>query len=123
MRTQALAELSRHQSSIGKKIIQAGVVWLAADPLRDSGADACDGAMRGYESGSAQFCSCGGSHSDVIPGFQMTGPEQWLALYNRLMAEIAAKRVPERRPRSNPRVVKRKMPHFPLKRLIPSRPP
>ncbi len=33
-------------------------------------------------------------------------------LYNRLLNDIARKRLPERRPRSNLRVVKRKMSNF-----------
>jgi len=33
-----------------------------------------------------------------------------------LLTELAAERLPPRRPRHNPRVVKRKMSNFPLKR-------
>jgi len=40
-----------------------------------------------------------------------------------LLTEIAAARLPARRPRSNPRVVKRKMSDFPLKRPEHRRPP
>jgi hypothetical protein len=46
----------------------------------------------------------------------MTAPEQLPALYQRLLQDIARKRLPQRRPRSNPRVVKRKMSNFKLKR-------
>lgn len=41
----------------------------------------------------------------------------------RLLHDIAAKRLPERRPRSNPRVVKRKMSNFKLKRAEQYQPP
>ena len=50
------------------------------------------------------------------PEFQMTAPEQLPALYQRLLRDIARKRLPPRRLRSNPRVVKRKMSKFKLKR-------
>lgn len=53
---------------------------------------------------------------DAVPEFQQVAPAQRQALYERMLREIAAKRVPERRPRSNPRVVKRKMSNFKLKR-------
>jgi hypothetical protein len=53
---------------------------------------------------------------DAIPEFQMVTPEQWPCLYARLLRDIAAGRLPERRLRSNPRVVKRKMSNFRLKR-------
>src|SRR3990172_7118979 len=53
---------------------------------------------------------------DAIPQFQQTTPEQLPELYRRLLGDIAAVRLPERRPRSNPRVVKRKMSKFHLKR-------
>jgi hypothetical protein len=46
----------------------------------------------------------------------MTTPEQLPALYQRLLQDIARKHLPERRLRSNPRVVKRKMSKFKLKR-------
>ncbi len=52
----------------------------------------------------------------AVPEFQMTAPEQLLALYQRLLRDIARKRLPLRRLRSNPRVVKRKMSNFKLKR-------
>ena len=47
----------------------------------------------------------------------MTAPEQLPALYQRLLRDIARKRLPKRRLRSNPRVVKRKMSKFKLKRV------
>jgi len=53
---------------------------------------------------------------DAVAEFQMVAPEQQGALYARLLADIAAKRLPPRRPRSNARVVKRKMSNFKLKR-------
>lgn len=52
----------------------------------------------------------------AVPEFQMTTPEQLPALYQRLLRDIGRKRLPERRLRSNPRVVKRKMSNFKLKR-------
>jgi hypothetical protein len=52
----------------------------------------------------------------AVPEFQMTAPEQLPALYQRLLRDIARKRLPQRRLRSNPRVVKRKMSNFKLKR-------
>jgi len=52
----------------------------------------------------------------AVPEFQMTAPEQLPALYQRLLRDIARKRLPPRRLRSNPRVVKRKMSNFMLKR-------
>jgi hypothetical protein len=53
---------------------------------------------------------------DAIPEFQMTTPEQWPQLYTRLLRDIADRLLPARRLRSNPRVVKRKMSNFRLKR-------
>jgi hypothetical protein len=53
---------------------------------------------------------------DAIPEFQMTTPEQLPKLYQRLLDDIARHRLPERENRSNPRVVKRKMSKFDLKR-------
>jgi hypothetical protein len=52
----------------------------------------------------------------AVPEFQMTAPEQLPALYQRLLQDMARKRLPKRRLRSNPRVVKRKMSNFKLKR-------
>jgi hypothetical protein len=54
---------------------------------------------------------------DAVPEFQQVAPAQQRALYERLLREIAAKRLPERRLRINPRVVKRKMSNFKLKRV------
>jgi len=53
---------------------------------------------------------------DAIPEFQMITPEQRPLLYTRLLRDIATGRLPGRRRRSNPRVVKRKMSKFRLKR-------
>ena len=53
---------------------------------------------------------------DAIPEFQMAVPEQHDALYRRLLGDIARQRLPEREGRTNPRVVKRKMSNFRLKR-------
>jgi hypothetical protein len=55
---------------------------------------------------------------DAMAEFQMTTPEQWPHLYQRLLKDIARYRLPERENRSNPRVVKRKMSKFKLKREI-----
>jgi hypothetical protein len=54
--------------------------------------------------------------SEAIPEFQMTAPDQLDQLYHRLLHDIATGRLPARRLRSNPRVVKRKMSKFYLKR-------
>jgi len=59
---------------------------------------------------------------DAVPEFQMVAAEQKQALYERLLQEIAAKRLPARRARSNARVVKRKMSNFKLKRTEHLRP-
>jgi hypothetical protein len=53
---------------------------------------------------------------DAISEFQMTAPEQLPRLFQRLLNDIARHRLPERDNRSNPRVVKRKMSKFKLKR-------
>jgi hypothetical protein len=53
---------------------------------------------------------------DAVPEFQMTSPEQLSRLYRRLLNDIARHRLPERDDRSNPRVIKRKMSKFKLKR-------
>ena len=53
---------------------------------------------------------------DAISEFQMTAPELLPQLYQRMLRDIAAERLPERRQRTNPRVVKRKMSKFHLKR-------
>jgi hypothetical protein len=53
---------------------------------------------------------------DAIPELQMVDPAEGPRLYARLLQDIAAGRQPARRLRSNPRVVKRKMSNFRLKR-------
>ena len=53
---------------------------------------------------------------DAIPEFQMVERTMRHQLYQRLLRDLAAERLPERRPRSNPRVVKRKMSKFQIKR-------
>ena len=53
---------------------------------------------------------------NAVPEFQMTAAQQLPALYQRLLRDIGRKRLPQRRLRSNPRVVKRKMSNFKLKR-------
>jgi len=53
---------------------------------------------------------------DAIAEFQMTTSDQLPRLYQRLLKDIARHRLPERDNRSNPRVVKRKMSNFKLKR-------
>jgi Insertion element 4 transposase N-terminal/Transposase DDE domain len=52
----------------------------------------------------------------AIPEFQMSARDALPQLYARLLRDIAAELLPERRLRSNPRVVKRKMSKFRLKR-------
>jgi len=54
--------------------------------------------------------------AEAVPEFQMIAPDQLPQLYARLLRDIAKERLPQRRPRSNPRVVKRKMSNFRLKR-------
>ncbi len=53
---------------------------------------------------------------DAVPEFQMVDMAQQRALYERMLREIAAKQLPARQLRTNPRVVKRKMSKFKLKR-------
>jgi hypothetical protein len=53
---------------------------------------------------------------DAIAEFQMVAAEEGGALYQRLLGDIARYRLPERKPRNNPRVVRRKMSKFRLKR-------
>jgi len=53
---------------------------------------------------------------DAIVEFQMVAPDQRPRLYARLLRDLAAGCLPPRRLRTNPRVVKRKMSKFPLKR-------
>jgi hypothetical protein len=47
----------------------------------------------------------------------MIAPQQLPALYQRLLRDIACKRLPPRRLHSNPWMVKRKMSNFKLKRV------
>ncbi|MDP9351152.1 MAG: hypothetical protein M3P51_06405 [Chloroflexota bacterium] len=61
--------------------------------------------------------------ADAIPEFAQASREDLPELYPRLLQDIAGKRLPKRRRRSNPRVVKRKMSNFLLKRAVHSRPP
>lgn len=60
---------------------------------------------------------------DAVAEFQLVVPAQAAALYARMLDDIAATRLPERRPRCNGRVVKRKMSNFKLKRPEHYRPP
>ena len=53
---------------------------------------------------------------NAVDQFQMTAREQLDTLYHRLLHDIADGRLPKRRLRSNPRVVKRKMSNFLKKR-------
>jgi hypothetical protein len=53
---------------------------------------------------------------EAIRDFQLAAPCLHELLFDRLLREIASHRVQQRPPRSNPRVVKRKMSNFPLKR-------
>jgi len=53
---------------------------------------------------------------DAVAEFQMTAVEQLPRLHQRLLNDIARHRLPKRDDRSNPRVVKRKMSNFKLKR-------
>jgi hypothetical protein len=53
---------------------------------------------------------------DAIPEFETTATEQLPRLYQRLLADTADELLPARRERINPRVVKRKMSNFKLKR-------
>jgi len=60
---------------------------------------------------------------DAVPEFQLGAPEQLTALYDRMLLDMAANPLPERRTRSNARVVKRKMSNFKLKRPEHYQPP
>lgn len=53
---------------------------------------------------------------DALPEFQLVDPCDHARLWTRLLGDIARFRLPERENRSNPRVVKRKMSNFNLKR-------
>jgi hypothetical protein len=56
----------------------------------------------------------------ALDDFQLVTPVQHDLLYQRLLHDLAACRLPERAPRTNPRVVKRKMSKFLLKRGSPT---
>jgi hypothetical protein len=76
-----------------------------------------DAALRvGLDPDQVSFVNAVRILCDAIPEFQMTTPEQSPRLYQRLLADIERHRLPERENRSNPRVVKRKMSKFDLKR-------
>ncbi len=60
---------------------------------------------------------------DAVPEFQQVNAAQQRALYERMLREIAAKQLPARRLRTSPRVVKRKMSNFKLKRAEHYQPP
>jgi hypothetical protein len=62
------------------------------------------------------FAKAVGLICDAIPEFQLVAPEQHPKLYQRLLDDIARHPLPERANRINPRVVKRKMSKFNLKR-------
>lgn len=53
---------------------------------------------------------------DAVHEFQQVAPEQHPRLYQRLLDDVARHKLPERANRINPRVVKRKMSKFHLKR-------
>jgi hypothetical protein len=53
---------------------------------------------------------------ETIPLFQIAAPDSYPVVYQRLLKDIVAQTVQQRPPRSYPRVVKRKMSNFPLKR-------
>jgi len=56
----------------------------------------------------------------ALDDFQLVSPDQHPALYQRLLRAIAACPLPRRARRTNPRVVKRKMSNFALKRGSPA---
>ena len=60
---------------------------------------------------------------DAVRDFQMVARKGLTWLHGRLVGEIVAGALPERRARSNPRVVKRKMSNFDLKRAEHYNPP
>jgi hypothetical protein len=55
----------------------------------------------------------------AVDDFHLVSPAQHAALSRRLLRDLAACRLPPRAPRTNPRVVKRKMSKFKLKRGAP----
>lgn len=60
---------------------------------------------------------------EYVPDFARVAPRRWAGLYAQMRRKIGRKRLPERRLRSNPRVVKRKMSKWPLKREQHRAPP
>ncbi len=60
---------------------------------------------------------------ESLPEFQLVDQADLPRLYQRLVRDVARERLPEREPRSNPRVVKRKMSNFRLKRAEHAHPP
>jgi hypothetical protein len=60
---------------------------------------------------------------DAMPEFQQVNAAQQRALYERMLRLLAAKQLPARRVRTNPRVIKRKMSNFKLKRAEHYQPP
>jgi hypothetical protein len=56
----------------------------------------------------------------ALDDFHLVTPAQHDLLYQRLLRDLAACRLPDRAPRTNPRVVKRKMSKFLLKRASPA---
>lgn len=60
---------------------------------------------------------------EAVSEFQIVAEAQVADLYKRMLHDIAAKRLPERQPRVNRRVVKQKMSKFKLKRAEHYRPP
>ena len=60
---------------------------------------------------------------ESLPEFQLVERAEVPRLYQRLVRDVARERVPEREPRSNARVVKRKMSTFKLKRGEHAHPP
>ena len=53
--------------------------------------------------------------TEALPDFQLLAPSQWAARWALLLADIAQARLPQRRIRSQPRVVKRRTSKFPQK--------
>lgn len=60
---------------------------------------------------------------ESLPEFELVDRTELARLYQRLMCDVARERLPERGPRSNARVVKRKMSNFRLKRAEHAHPP
>ena len=84
---------------------------------------ALDGTLEAVPDTAANRCAFGGpSNAQGVCAFPqvhavyMAAPEEHARLYRRLLADVAAERLPSRRARVNPRVVKRKMTKFPVKK-------